>query len=339
MAKPKQKRSVRHHLRNWFVPHSGNSHKPHLLRTTGLVVCALVVLAIQVTGNYAKADKLQVLSYATAISVGEVISLTNQQRASSGLPALTTNAALNAAASAKAADMFANNYWDHVSPTGVQPWYWFSQAGYNYAYAGENLAKGFNTSAGVVNGWMASPGHRDNILNANYSNIGVAAVNGTLLGEQTTLVVAMYGAPAAAAAPAAPAPAAPPAPATAAEAPAPAPEPAPTEPVPEPEPTQSVPTVSLVSSGQTLSKVNAEETDYGLLRPLMLSGTVDWQRLLTIGVLGTILLVSVLHHTVVWRRSKRTERDIWFRTKPALQFSLLIGAILFVLVGSFGAVL
>jgi hypothetical protein len=69
-------------------------------------------------------------------------------------------------------------------------------AGYQYEYAGENLAKNFLFSDGVVTAWMNSPTHRDNILKREYTEVGYAIVNGTLNGEQTTLVVQMFGKPA-----------------------------------------------------------------------------------------------------------------------------------------------
>lgn len=167
---------------------------------------------------------------ASAMSTGAIISLTNQKRAENGLPPLNTNWALMSSASAKANDMFANNYWAHVSPSGLTPWYFMGISGYNYVTAGENLAKDFQTEAAVVDGWMNSAGHRQNILNPSFRDIGVAAQAGTLLGSPTTLVVAHYGATATYSEPA-PAP-----------APEPAPAPAPVETAPtttEPAPTQS----------------------------------------------------------------------------------------------------
>ena len=90
--------------------------------------------------------------------------------------------------------MFADNYWAHNSPKGKTPWSFIVNAGYHYTLAGENLAKNFDTSQGVVNAWMASSTHRDNIVKPGYTDIGFAVVNGVLNGEETTLVVQMFGA-------------------------------------------------------------------------------------------------------------------------------------------------
>lgn len=127
------------------------------------------------------------------ISVQELISFTNQKRAENGAPALSSNAALSNAASKKADDMFAKNYWAHNSPDGTTPWVFIKQAGYDYVYAGENLAKGFNNSTDVVNAWMASPDHRANVLSQNFKDVGFAVKSGSLNGEQTFLVVQEFG--------------------------------------------------------------------------------------------------------------------------------------------------
>jgi hypothetical protein len=101
---------------------------------------------------------------------------------------------LEQAALKKAQDMFAKNYWAHYAPDGsTTPWKFILAAGYVYKYAGENLAKDFDTSTSVMSAWMASAGHRANIVSKNYKDIGMVAVSGTLSGEETTLVVQMLG--------------------------------------------------------------------------------------------------------------------------------------------------
>jgi hypothetical protein len=136
-----------------------------------------------------------VLGTSSAITIEELIRISNVQRTKNGLLPLVFNPALAAAASAKGQDMFANNYWAHVSPTGVDPWAWLKNSGYDYLYAGENLAKDFVESSAVVNAWMASPSHRDNILNPKFKDIGIAVLDGNLNGYNTTLVVQMLATP------------------------------------------------------------------------------------------------------------------------------------------------
>ncbi len=132
-------------------------------------------------------------AWASDISIDDLYSQTNAERAAVGLPSLKLEPQLNNAATAKANNMITVDYWAHNSPSGATPWSFISASGYIYSTAGENLAKGFDTSYGVTAGWMASPAHKANILNSSYTDVGFAVTNGLLVGNQTTLVVAMYG--------------------------------------------------------------------------------------------------------------------------------------------------
>ncbi|MDR9853952.1 CAP domain-containing protein [Paenibacillus sp. VCA1] len=108
----------------------------------------------------------------------EVVKLVNQERAKAGLKPLTENAKLSNMAMDKAKDMSNNNYFDHNSPTYGSPFDMMKKYGISFSYAGENIAKGQKTPADVMNAWMNSEGHRANILNSNYTTIGVAYYNG-----------------------------------------------------------------------------------------------------------------------------------------------------------------
>ncbi len=131
-----------------------------------------------------------------ALTPDTLIMLTNQQRLAAGLQPLHENADLMASAYAKAEDMLTRNYWAHFAPDGTSPWHFISQSGYQYKGAGENLAMDFSDDQAVMDGWMASPTHRANVLNPAYQDVGVAVVDGQLQGHETTLVVAHYGTPA-----------------------------------------------------------------------------------------------------------------------------------------------
>jgi hypothetical protein len=133
-----------------------------------------------------------------AVGSMELIGLTNSQRSNNGLPPLSYNGRLAASAYAKAQHMLANDYWAHTAPDGTTPWVFVQQAGYAYITVGENLARGFQSDSAIVSSWMNSPGHRANLLNTAYRDMGVAAVTGTMNGEVTTLVVAHFGATASA---------------------------------------------------------------------------------------------------------------------------------------------
>lgn len=108
----------------------------------------------------------------------EVVKLVNQERAKSGLQPLTSDDALAKVALAKAKDMANNNYFSHTSPTYGSPFDMMSQYGIQYSYAGENIASGQQTPAQVMQDWMNSQGHRENIMNANFTKIGVGYYNG-----------------------------------------------------------------------------------------------------------------------------------------------------------------
>ncbi len=125
-----------------------------------------------------------------------VIDLTNEQRVNNSAQVLTRNSALDAAARLKAEHMAKNEYFSHFSPSGVSPWYWSDEAGYVYAHAGENLAIHFTDSSEVVEAWMNSPLHRENIVSGLYSEIGVGTAKGTYEGYDTVYVVQLFGAPA-----------------------------------------------------------------------------------------------------------------------------------------------
>ncbi|TLS36121.1 CAP domain-containing protein [Pseudalkalibacillus caeni] len=106
----------------------------------------------------------------------QVVDLTNQERAKNGLPALKVDLELSKVARAKSQDMHDKNYFSHTSPTYGSPFEMMKQFGIEYRSAGENIAMGQRSPEEVVNAWMNSEGHRKNILNSNYTHIGVGYV-------------------------------------------------------------------------------------------------------------------------------------------------------------------
>ena len=144
---------------------------------------------------FKQANIHNVLGFATDISVDKLYQLVNEQRQKNNLSPLVLNSSLSLAAQKKAENMFRENYWSHYSPDGKTPWDFILGTGYKYEYAGENLAKNFLFSNGVVDAWMNSTTHRENLLKKEYTDVGYAIVNGVLNGEQTTLVVQEFGKP------------------------------------------------------------------------------------------------------------------------------------------------
>ncbi len=134
-----------------------------------------------------------VLGYASNVTVADLLNETNAKRAENGLGDLVLNQQLSDAAVAKGTDMFKGQYWAHTSPTGKDPWSFITAAGYRYLFAGENLARDFGDSHSIVEAWMQSPSHRDNLLNSRYKEIGFGVVNGKYGNYETTIVVQMFG--------------------------------------------------------------------------------------------------------------------------------------------------
>lgn len=108
----------------------------------------------------------------------EILQLVNTERSKQGLKALTLSNKLTSVANTKAKDMAINNYFDHNSPTYGSPFEMLQQFGVHYSYAGENIAAGQQTAQKVMNDWMNSSGHRANILNKNYTQLGVGYSKG-----------------------------------------------------------------------------------------------------------------------------------------------------------------
>lgn len=109
---------------------------------------------------------------------------------------LKENVQLNNISAQRAADMFKRQYFDHNTPTGETPADIAKQSGYNYLIVGENIALGhYYDDEALVNAWMSSPHHRENILNDRFSEIGVAVAEGTFNGEYTWIAVQTFGRP------------------------------------------------------------------------------------------------------------------------------------------------
>lgn len=136
-------------------------------------------------------------SCAESLEPNKIIEFTNQNRKSENLVRLAKNEKLTETAEAKIIDMFTNQYFEHVSPIDQKDVTFFTgETGYNYILVGENLALGdFENEQELVDGWMASPGHRENIMNKNYTQIGVAAKKGNFDDRDTWLAVQIFGKP------------------------------------------------------------------------------------------------------------------------------------------------
>lgn len=135
-------------------------------------------------------------SFASDITASAIISLVNKARDIQGVLPLSENPKLDKVAADKLQDMVENKYFAHTSPEGKSPWYWFGKNKYDYEYAGENLAIDFMTAEKQHEAWMNSETHRKNILNPNFTEIGVAVGTGEIDGHVSIIAVQTFGTPA-----------------------------------------------------------------------------------------------------------------------------------------------
>lgn len=300
--------------------HTSKKHKREFLKVYWpyLPLFVLVFLGMtfgynwQTTGAKIYSPKNGVLAYATEMSVSGLLSATNSQRAQNGnLPALVLNSKLSSAAQAKANDMVARNYWSHTTPDGQDPWVFIDATGYAYQKAGENLAYGFDTSSETVIGWMNSPGHRANILDTSYKEVGFGFANAASFvstGEET-VVVAMYANPTSSVA------------ATQAPqqtAPTPPPKQQPAAPTPAAQPTQQDTIIPAKEESSTPTKVPDDryneaitsDNEVPAAQPAtritkiqtITSGYAPWSAAVMSGVLVLVVGLWVLKHAVVAKK-------------------------------------
>ncbi len=132
-------------------------------------------------------------AYASAINASSLIEMTNAVRQEASLKPLEPNHKLTQASYRKAYDILNHGYFAHTNPSGKPFYQWIEEEGYNYLYAGENLAVDFTTNEGVLAAWLQSPSHRANIINPNYQEIGLVTLRGTWQDHETVVVVQTFG--------------------------------------------------------------------------------------------------------------------------------------------------
>lgn len=165
--------------------------RPRVRRLAAVVALASALLPVSTSAERRHVEWTE----AGDVSRGSLLHAMNEHRARRGLPPLQRNVRLEAAAADRIRDMFEFRYFDHVAPDGTEPFVWVRQHGYRYATVGENLAMGQRAAREVVQQWMASPGHRANIL-GNFDDTGIAIASGSPTGRSRGYTfVAMYGRP------------------------------------------------------------------------------------------------------------------------------------------------
>lgn len=186
-------------LKDLFIPHVGNNYLPQALKPKRLLFHAVSVVAIKAIVI------VFVLFYPLSawlspdmalIQTKKIIELTNNLRQTISLPPLLESQKLDQAAWQKVEDMALNQYFAHVSPTGLGLKNWLEKIGYEYFIAGENLAVGFSRAEDVVLAWKNSPTHYSNIIDGNFKEIGAAMADGKFNQVDTAFIAQYFGAPA-----------------------------------------------------------------------------------------------------------------------------------------------
>lgn len=186
-------RRVFWHLHDHFIPTPRNNYHPHLLSARSLALLSGLLVTVKIFTIAALSFGPVMPAISSAITEENIVSLTNVSRVSAGLPELKANSLLSRSAQLKAEDMLAKGYFSHNSPDGRTPWEFIESTGYGYIHAGENLAVNFTEAEEVESAWMNSPGHKANILNKAFEEIGIGIAQGAYQGKNAIFVVQMFG--------------------------------------------------------------------------------------------------------------------------------------------------
>lgn len=182
------------YLKRLFWPCEDNGFRPKILDGRYFFLLVIFLVGIKVL-SIVSFEKFLGADIFREITQTDLYTLTNQARQANGVAILNPNVKLELAAQMKLSDMLQNNYFAHVSPSGVTPWIWIGKANYNYLVAGENLAMNFYNSNETMKAWLNSELHRKNILLPEFKDIGIAVGSGIINGQQTTVVVQEFGNP------------------------------------------------------------------------------------------------------------------------------------------------
>ena len=182
-----------------IFPSKHNDHRAYLARPLVVLSTMFCLLMVNIGWLSLVRTSVYVKGVSTDLTPSQIISLTNLERSKAGVVTLRPNDKLNLAAEAKARNMIATGNFDHyyqVEGTGVTPWQFIIEAEYEYLHAGENLGRDFSTAEDLVKAWVDSPAHRSNLLSDQFSEMGVAVIEGLFLDkENTTVIVQIFASP------------------------------------------------------------------------------------------------------------------------------------------------
>lgn len=174
-------------MKKYIIPSKNNNYTPILLHRSALVIYVLVIFIFNVVVGQMSFSSVQ-----ASVDASALYSLHNSSRAANGIGGLSVNSQLVTSATNKAQAMLSSDCWDHYCPSGTSPWSFILNTGYEYIYAGENLGEGFTNSNTLMNAWMNSPSHRVNVLNGNFTEIGIGFAHGSFQGNPNNTVVVVH---------------------------------------------------------------------------------------------------------------------------------------------------
>lgn len=174
-------------ITRFFIASETNNYSPGVLSYKAFILYGVVLMLLRVFMGPTPA-------MSAAVDSGKLMALINMERVNRNLNALYTNDKLLLAAAEKARDMIDRDYFSHIDPDGNYIWAKVTAAGYTpYQILGENLAINFDTSEGMIEAWLNSPKHRENLLHLEFIDQGLVAAYGDYQGHYTNLTASLFG--------------------------------------------------------------------------------------------------------------------------------------------------
>ncbi len=297
----RKKNSLMHRLIIIFIPHRHNKYRPWIGRIPGLLSVALILVVLHILINGVNTTLIKIDSSNNTGKDDKILTQINSLRSLNNVQKLKIDSRLESAAQAKADHMMNNQYWAHVAPDGTEAWNFIAAQKYLYQESAENLARGFNTASGVVEGWEASEPHRNAMLNNKYEEVGFGEAKGNLNGENTTVVVALFAKPLDGAA------------LTSAD--------------------NSKKTLAL--QGKSIEFV-ADTVEFSLLNPISLQSTLTLPGKIALIVLSLLVVIYISQHILLKKKSIKLNHSI--KDSPIIRLVIVTVIMLLIVITSFGSV-
>ncbi|MDD3284851.1 MAG: CAP domain-containing protein [Patescibacteria group bacterium] len=165
---------------------------PKILKIIFMLVMKIFLILLIISTQWLSLGQIKIAVAKENISATQIFNLINKERIKRNIPPLTLNNKLIQAAKNKAKDLADKKYFDHNSPNGKQFSSWIKETNYKYSFIGENLAINFQTEETTINAWMKSESHKENILEKNFTETGIAI---TTNNEGKIIIVQIFGRP------------------------------------------------------------------------------------------------------------------------------------------------